>query len=116
MTQNFDSSAEILKDIDLQNIYRDQWKTIQSLSERFWSRLKREYLQTLQKRVKWTETQPDLHSGDVILLKDVELCRNSWPVGIVVNAIKGHHDHVRRAEVRVITDNKPIVYKRPITQ
>ena len=73
LTQKFDSSAEIFKNIDLQNIYRAQWKTVRSLSERFWSHWKREYLQTLQKRVKWTETQPDLQSGDVVLLKDVEL-------------------------------------------
>ena len=54
----------MIKDIDLQNIYRAQWKTtvfaFHCFSITFIGKIlspwKREYLQTLLKRVKWTET------------------------------------------------------------
>ncbi|VDI02048.1 Hypothetical predicted protein [Mytilus galloprovincialis] len=60
----------------------------------------RKYLPLLQQRRKWTEDRRDLIEGDVILLKDKNICRTQWPVGIIVNSFKSSDEHVRKAEVR----------------
>ncbi|VDI28066.1 Hypothetical predicted protein [Mytilus galloprovincialis] len=66
------------------------------------------------KRRKWTEDRRDLIEGDVILLKDKNICRTQWPVGIIVNSFKSSDEHVRKAEVRVIVNGKATTYTRPI--
>ncbi|VDH94099.1 Hypothetical predicted protein [Mytilus galloprovincialis] len=80
----------------------------------FWSRWRKEYLPLLQQRRKWTEDRRDLIEGDVILLKDKNICRTQWPVGIIVNSFKSSDEHVRKAEVRVIVNGKATTYTRPI--
>lgn len=99
-----------------QDMYREEWKRVQALSSLFWTRWRKEYLPLLQQRRKWTDVRRDLEEGDVVLLKDKTICRNQWPLGIVVNAIKGSDKHVRKAEVRVISNGKPTVYTRPIAE
>lgn len=47
---------------------------------------------------------------------DSDVCRNDWPVGIVVNAIPGEDGKVRKAEVRVVREGKPPTYTIPITK
>ncbi|VDI24075.1 Hypothetical predicted protein [Mytilus galloprovincialis] len=74
----------------------------------------KEYLPLLQQRRKWTEDRRDLIEGDVILLKDKNICRTQWPVGIIVNSFKSSDEHVRKAEVRVIVNGKATTYTRPI--
>lgn len=36
-----------------------EWKRVQALSDRFWTRWKGEYLSTLQSRRKWTDARPN---------------------------------------------------------
>ena len=82
----------------------------------FWSRWRHEYLNTLQKRTKWQSDQPNLSNGDIVLLKDRELCRNEWPVGIVDNVLPSQDGKVRKAEVAIFKNGKRIVYTRPVTE
>ena len=49
---------------------RRRWRRVQFLAEQFWTRWRREYLQSLQPRQKWVETQRDLCEGDVVLMRD----------------------------------------------
>ena len=54
--------------------------------------------------------------GDVVLVRDKTVCRNQWPMGTIVNAIAGSDDHVRKAEVRILSDRGKTVLTRPITE
>ena len=66
--------------------------------------------------MKWQDIQPNLKNGDVVLLHGEESCRNSWPVGLVLNAIPGKDGQVRKAEVCVIKEGKHTVYSLPLSQ
>ncbi|MEW8309171.1 MAG: hypothetical protein G8D88_18780 [gamma proteobacterium symbiont of Ctena orbiculata] len=116
LTQKIDCGSQIPPPSDMQNLHKAQWKYVQSMADRFWGRWKREYLQTLQKRVESHEKQPKLKSGDVVLLRDKEQHRNFWPMGVVVNSVKSNDGLVRKAEVRVVNEGKHVIYTRPITQ
>ena len=88
---------------------------VQHLANQFWTRWKGEYLNTLQKRRKWTSSVPDIQKGNVVLVRDKEIVRNEWPVGLVVNAIPSKDGKVRKAEVKIYRNGKHIIYTRPIT-
>ena len=111
-----DVKTEPLEGFDIKNLYKAQWKRVQILADIFWTRWRREYVNTLQKRRKWQSEKPNLKNGDIVLLKDSEICRNDWPMGIVVNAISSKDQKVRKAEVCVIKDGKRITYTRLITE
>ena len=38
---------------------------------------------TLQERRKWKTEKPNLHQGDVVLMKDSQAKRNEWPKVII---------------------------------
>ena len=60
------------------------WRRVQYLANLFWSRWKREYHLTLQKRQKWNRPVRNVAVGDVVLLKDDHSPRNVWPMGRVI--------------------------------
>ncbi|KAJ8006783.1 hypothetical protein DPEC_G00110800 [Dallia pectoralis] len=64
------------------NLFKEEWKQVQSLAEIFWRRWRREYLDTLQIRHKWQDVRPCLKEGDVVLLKDNSVNRNEWPMAM----------------------------------
>ncbi|VDI37890.1 Hypothetical predicted protein [Mytilus galloprovincialis] len=103
-----------LGEFDKRDLCLAEWRRVQALASVFWSRWRKEYLPLLQQRRKWTEDRRDLIEGDVILLKDKNICRTQWPVGIIVNSFKSSDEHVRKAEVRVIVNGKATTYTRPI--
>ena len=49
-------------------LYKQEWKQVQSLVDTFWNRWWREYLCTLQSQRKWQNKRPDLKEGDVVLI------------------------------------------------
>ena len=75
---------------------RVQWKYVQSLADTFWKRWRTEYLQTLQQRRKWKTHEPNPKTGDVVLLRDKGVNRNSLPLGIVVNVFPSEDSKVKR--------------------
>ena len=103
-------------DINAYGIRR--WKRVQALSDQFWSRWRREYVQTLQARRKWTSERRSLQSGDIVLLKDRSLKRNHWPLARV-SAIKTSSDGLVRSVTLVVPPkddkSKPRAFVRPIT-
>ena len=95
---------------------RRRWRQVQYLAEQFWSRWRREYLQNLQPRQKWTKAQRDLREGDVILLRDEAEHRNDWPLGRVTEALKSEDGRVRKAKVEIVKDGERKSYLRPIKE
>jgi hypothetical protein len=80
--------------------YRRRWRHVQYLSDMFWQRWLKEYLPTLQKRQKWTDTQRDIAIGDIVLVMDEHLPRRTWPLARVIKTYPGRDELVRSAEVK----------------
>jgi hypothetical protein len=106
-----------LTNIDIRDLYREQWKRVQVLTEYFWNRWRREYLNTLQKRQKWTQQVPDIRVGDVVLLKDRETVRGDWPIARISEVIPSDNDRrVRKVVLTTFKDGKRTTFQRPITE
>ena len=92
---------------------RKRWRAVQFLANEFWQRWRKEYLLVMQTRSKWTEKRRNLQIGDVLLLKDEDVGRNKWPMGIVVGTHPGDDGLVRSVEVRISSGS---IVKRPVNK
>lgn len=50
----------------------------------------------------------------MVLIKDKTVNQNCWPLSLVVKVFKSFDNHVRKAEIRTIVNEKPTVYVRPV--
>lgn len=91
---------------------RKRWRQVQHLTNVFWKRWQREYVQHLQIRQKWNIEKPNLKIGDVVLISDINLPRNAWNLGKILECFPDDLGRVRK--VRVKTQNSIIL--RPITK
>ncbi|XP_074038400.1 uncharacterized protein [Leptinotarsa decemlineata] len=91
---------------------RKQWKKSQRLAEIFWSRWIKEYLPTLSKRAKWIKVDEPVAVGDVVVVADDHLPRNTWPLGRIMAVFPGKDNITRVVEVKTSTG----VFKRPVTK
>lgn len=114
----------IPKDVsyDCKDLYRAQWKRVQYLSDVFWKRWRMEYLHSLQERRKWTNIQNNIKVGDIVLLKDKQVNRIQWPMGIITKVFPSSDDIVRKVEVRIVKQVqdsesfRSFTFIRPITE
>ena len=90
---------------------RKRWRVVQRLAEMFWSRWKREYVRSLQERTKWNGKKRNLAVGDVVLMKEEDVPRNKWPLGVVRHAIVSEDGLVRTVEVQMTSSKGTL--KRP---
>ncbi|XP_013412394.1 uncharacterized protein LOC106175106 [Lingula anatina] len=107
-----------------QDMYlRKRWRRVQFLTQQFWSRWRKEYLQNLNKRQCWTRCKRNITVGDIVLVVEPNVARNSWPLGRVVECIPSKDKLVRKAKICVGTDDlnslgkretKPVILERPI--
>lgn len=85
---------------DTELIRKASWKTTQRLADHFWKRWLDEYLPLLMPRkVKGRETT-DPKEGDIVLIVDGTLPRNSWPRGEVIKTYPGPDGRTRILDVR----------------
>ena len=91
---------------------RKRWRVSQHLANCFWARWRKEYLQTLQSRQKWTEVKRNLQVDDVILLKEEGVVRGHWPMGRVTEVQPSEDGLVRSVFVQV--DKR--ILKRPVNK
>ena len=85
-------------------------RRIQQLLGQFWSRWRKEFLPTLNKRGKWFHPQRNLKEGDVVLVVDTKTKRGEWPLGRIVEVYPGQDRLVRVVKVKVGEN----VYTRPV--
>ncbi|XP_063826507.1 uncharacterized protein LOC135075990 [Ostrinia nubilalis] len=76
------------------------WRTAQRLADMFWARWLREYLPELQHRREPHGKGPAVQLGDVVLIADNTLPRNTWPLGRIVATYPGPDDIVRAVDVQ----------------
>ena len=89
---------------------RKYWRRIQHLTNEFWCRWSKEYLQQQQIRPKWT-TRRNFCIGDVVLIKE-DSKRNEWPMAIITSVTKDEHGNVRS----VICKTAMSETRRPISK
>ena len=91
---------------------RKRWRITQHLANCFWNRWRREYLQLLQPRQKWSGERRNLCVDDVVLLKEEGVLRGHWPMGRVTEVHPSKDGLVRSVSVQVGGKTA----KRPITK
>ena len=79
---------------------RKRWRIAEHLTNSFWTRWRKEHLQLLQIRQKWTEKKRNLRVGDVVLLKEDGATRGKWPMGRVLEVHPGQDGLVRSITVK----------------
>ena len=87
-----------------------RWKRVQYLSNVFWSRWRKEYVQNLQQRGKWNRPQRNFEKGDLVLIVDDRVPRNDWNMAQVVDVHPDSNGQVRSVRVTTATTtlNRPI--------
>ena len=95
-----------------QDQYRRRWRQVQYLADLFWSRWLKEYLPTLQKRYKWTNTSPNLNVGDLVLVKQDHTSRYQWPLGLITETYPGRDDRVQTVQIKTRNGT----FERPVTK
>ena len=102
------------------NLYcRRRWRVIQHLANEFWNRWRKEYLLNLQTRQKWTEEKRNFQVGDIVLLKEEHVVRNSRPMARVTEVFPNQDRLVRSVQLLVVNNSSPgktYSVKRPIAK
>ncbi|XP_054713574.1 uncharacterized protein LOC129223035 [Uloborus diversus] len=89
-----------LDDIPVNNLsYSSRWNLVQSMRNGIWKSWKRDYLSTLQSRVKWRMPQPNVREGNIVLLKDSGPA-GSWTMGRVVAVHPGADFKTRVVDIK----------------
>lgn len=76
-----------------------QWRQVQVLANRFWTRWRQEYLPTLQYRSKWNKLHRNLQEGEIVLPKDRQAAHNDWPMSIITKVFSRGSGKVRKVEL-----------------
>ena len=79
---------------------RRQWRHVQHLANKFWSRWKKEVYATLQVRHKWNKIVRNFKIGDIVLLRE-ETSRNKRLMGRVTAIQEGNDGFIRNVNVVV---------------
>ena len=91
---------------------RRRWRRLQYLTNLFWSRWKKEYLVSLQERVKWQQPKRNLTEGDIVILREENVRRNVWPLGIVIQTEPDQQGFARS----VIVKTQESSLRRPVNK
>ncbi len=102
LTQKTGASSVPPGDFVKPDLYKQQWRMVQSLASTFWDRWHKQYLATLQHRRKWQHQQPNISKGCIVLFKDSQSKWNDWPLGIITETYPSQDGKVRKVQVKII--------------
>ncbi|XP_059803997.1 plectin-like [Hypanus sabinus] len=103
-------------DFSDKDLYTKQWRQVQALANQFWPRWRQKYLPLLQQRQKWTEPRRNLQVEDLVLLRDKQIARNSWPTARITATFPSEDGHVRKIELKTTDQGDVKIYQRPVTE
>lgn len=89
-----------------------RWELLKQLHQSFWVRWTKEYLSTLQGRLKWYSTTPNLSINDLVIVEAPNRSPTDWHLGRVIEVHPGSDSIVRTVTVK--TQNG--VIKRPVVK
>ena len=95
-----------------------RWRRVQHIANEFWSRWRKEYLQSRQSRTKWHGGKRNFSVGDIVLvLQDESVC-SQWPIRRVIQVFKDGNGYVRSVRLRVRktrnSDESDRILERPV--
>lgn len=114
LTQKVGTPPDDIPQFGIKDIYKSKWQRVQVMADEFWKKWQKEYLTGLQTRRKWATDQPNLKTGDIVLLREYDSGRNSWPTAMVKQTFPGADGRVREVEVRLCRGEKVVTYVRPV--
>eukprot|EP00057_Strongylocentrotus_purpuratus_P003072 XP_003725859.1 PREDICTED: uncharacterized protein LOC100891394 [Strongylocentrotus purpuratus] len=85
------------QDTDLYS--RKRWRRVQHLINEFWDRWRKEFLQNLQTRQKWTRPRRDAKIGDIVIMKDENLPRNQWSLARISEVFPSTDGLIRKVKL-----------------
>ena len=86
---------------DADKYSRRRWRRVQHLADEFWCRWRKEFLQSLQIRPKWSQPRRNLCVRDIVIIKDDNLAHNHWELARVTEVREGKDGHVRSVKLIV---------------
>ena len=106
---------------DLLAYGKARWRRVQFLSEQFWVRWRRGYLDSLQERSKWTKKKINIKVDDIVLLREKNSKRNCWPLGRISKVKYSKDGLVRSCDVIIKKKTssgayRSHTYNRPISE
>ncbi|XP_040291763.1 uncharacterized protein LOC121003886 [Bufo bufo] len=116
ITQKIAPYPVLSETFDSKDLYKRQWRQVQSLAKDFWHKWYKQYLATLQERKKWQADRPNVQQGDIVLLKNHQTKQIKWPMGRVTKTFPHDDGRVRKVEVRVNTEGSSALFIRPVTE
>ena len=93
--------------VDFKPTPLQRWVHCQRMGQQFWKRWSQEYLQQLQKAVKWHKKQKNYQVGDIVMLTDGKVYQCQWTMAKVVAVYPGKDGVVRAVDVQVELAIKP---------
>ncbi|CAG7716463.1 unnamed protein product [Allacma fusca] len=67
----------------------NRWQKLQQMVQHFWSRWVGEYLTRLQERPKWYNAEPNVKTGELIIIKDERVPPSKWKLGRIIQCHPG---------------------------
>ena len=92
---------------------RRRWRQVQHLANEFWSRWRKEFINSLQPRQKWNHRRRNFQINDVVMIKDENLPRNQWPLARITKVYEDPKDSLVR-KVDLYAPTSKSVLLRPI--
>jgi len=78
---------------------RKRWRRVQHLANEFRCSWRKEFLLSLQQRIKWNYPRRNLTVGDIVIVKEDSLPRNYWQLARVSETYPSKDGHVRSVQV-----------------
>ncbi|XP_034951317.1 uncharacterized protein [Chelonus insularis] len=89
-----------------------RWQLISQMTQSFWTKWSREYLQRFQAIYKWNKLTPSLKPGNIVLIIDERYPPGKWPMGKIIQVHPGKDGLVRVVTLKTSTTTMT----RPITK
>ena len=87
--------------IDFKPTPLQRWEICKQASQHFWKRWSQEYLQHLQKSVKWHKRNKNFKIGDLVMLTDGNVYHCQWTMAKIVAVYPGKDGIVRAVDVQI---------------
>jgi hypothetical protein len=106
------NGPQALGSFESSDLYGRRWRQVQCIASEFWKRWLREYIPSLQIRNKCHNPERNIEVDDLVLFVIEQTQRSVWPLGRIIEVIKGRDGLVRTVKVK--TPQR--ILTRPVTK